>query len=483
MEDSIKEETIGTDYLIQSKIGSGGEANVFLVKKKGTNEEYAAKVPKRENYPLTDEIAILNELKKYNNPYIVKIVESGVGDIIRNDRKDRIRQYAILEHASNGCLFDYIYCRKSGLGELKSKIFFSKILEGFKCCHEHNICHRDIKLENILLDISFTPKINDFGFASKIQNNSKLKQSLGTKEYKPPEMDGKNKYDGFKVDIFCLASSLLILTTGLPAFKKPKKSDGSFNLIFNEKYDNFWEIFESNLPEGITLSKEFKNLFNKMISCKPEERPSIDDILADPWFKEVEDMKKNDQNKLKELEDEITAIFSSLTKDVQKCSEAELESENFKSEKASYNTRGIQYDNIEKIFGNNMKPKYVHTPMNMNQCIKIKGFLNPVIFMNCLIHMINDKFDNCLIEPSKVKLKFIANFEEEEMNEGDKIKEEEEIKEEENEEETNELQIQFKLYKTPDGHILRLIQKDGNRKDFLEKFIAISKLVENILNK
>ena len=90
--------------LVKSKIGSGGEANVFLVKKKGTNEEYAAKVPKRENYPLTDEIAILNELKGYNNPYIVKIVESGVGDIIRNDRKDRIRQYAILEHASNGCI-------------------------------------------------------------------------------------------------------------------------------------------------------------------------------------------------------------------------------------------------------------------------------------------------------------------------------------------------------------------------------------------
>ena len=47
MEDSIKQETIGTDYIIKSKIGSGGEANVFLVKHKETNEEYAAKVPKK----------------------------------------------------------------------------------------------------------------------------------------------------------------------------------------------------------------------------------------------------------------------------------------------------------------------------------------------------------------------------------------------------------------------------------------------------
>ena len=91
MEDSIKQEQIGSDYLIQYKIGSGGEANVFLVKKKETNEEYAAKVPKKEGNHLTDEITILRELKDYNNPYIIKLIDSGEGDIIRNDRKDRKR--------------------------------------------------------------------------------------------------------------------------------------------------------------------------------------------------------------------------------------------------------------------------------------------------------------------------------------------------------------------------------------------------------
>ena len=317
------------------------------------------KFQKKENYSLKNEIDILDELKKYNNPYIVKFVEHGVGDIIRNDREDRKREYAILEHASKGCLFDYIFCRDSGLGELKSKIFFSKILEGFKCCHEHNICHRDIKLENILLDNAFTPKINDFGFACKVENNNKLTDYLGTEIYRPPEIGGKNGYDGFKADIFYLASSLIILTTGLAAFKSPKKNDRAFNKIRRGKYDDFWKIFEQKLPEGETLSEDFKNLFNKMISCKPDERPSIDDILADPWFKEVKDMKKNEPNKLKELEDEITAIFSSLTDKVEKCSQLELEDENKKSETASYNTRGIQYDNKEKFFCNNILNNFI----------------------------------------------------------------------------------------------------------------------------
>ena len=121
--------------------------------------------------------------------------------------------------------------------------------------------------------------------------------------------------------------------------------------------------------------------------------------------------------------------------------------------------------------------------MNMNQCIKIKGFLNPAKFMNYLCHMINDKYGckNCFIEPSEEKLKFIVTFEEqEEVEEGDK--KEAEIKEENDKEvEISELQIQFKLYKTPEGHILRLIQNEGNRRDFLEKFVDISKLVENII--
>ena len=69
------------------KIGCGGEANIFLVLKKGTNEEYAAKVPKREENTLDIEISSLNHLKQYNNPNILNIIEVGEGEIIRKDRK------------------------------------------------------------------------------------------------------------------------------------------------------------------------------------------------------------------------------------------------------------------------------------------------------------------------------------------------------------------------------------------------------------
>ena len=111
MESSETLEQIDEKYIIKEKIGCGGEANIFLVLKKGTNEEYAAKVPKREENTLDIEISSLNHLKQYKNPNILNIIEDGEGEIIRKNRKTRTRKYCILENAVYGNIFDFIYIK------------------------------------------------------------------------------------------------------------------------------------------------------------------------------------------------------------------------------------------------------------------------------------------------------------------------------------------------------------------------------------
>ena len=473
MEKLNEQELIDDKYLIQEKLGFGGQTNAFLVKDKKNDELYVAKVQKEYDKYNDNEIKILNELKKYNNPFIINIIDSGEGDIIRNNRETKKRKYCILEYAPNGNVFDYIYCKRSGLGELYTKIIFKTILEAVRFCHQHNICHRYIKLENILLDKDFNPKICDFGFAC--ENTSDLKSNLGSSEYKPPEVSKSKQYDGFKVDIFCLGVTLMILVTGNPGFNKATRIDKKYHMIMQKKYEEYWQMVESQTP-GIKFSQEFKDLYIKMINYNPQQRPTVEEVLKHEWFKEINDMNEEQINALK---NKVKEEFIKLINTVKEYSQKEIKAAERISKGSFYNVRGFS-DNYDKFFYNDMKPKKLMTPMNMNTCIKIKGYVEPIKFMNLLTHRISDKFgDNCFIETGKERLKLNIIFEEE--NEEENNDEERNNEDDEDEEESNEYGLMLQLYKSNDEYLLRFIQSEGKRKQFLDKYEAISKLVEDIL--
>ena len=130
-----------------------------------------------------------------------------------------------------------------------------------------------------------------------------------------------------------------------------------------------------------------------------------------------------------------------------------------------------------------MRLKFTNTPIKMDNCIKIKGYINPNKFLNSLVYKINKEFDmdNCLIQTSIDQPKFNLTFE----NNNDEMDDEEDNENEDDEdedEEGDEIIVQIKLYQTSDGHLLRFIKKRGNRNDFLDKFIILSKLVEEIIS-
>ena len=476
MDNSEKEEQIDNKYIIKEKIGSGGQANAFLVTEKGNNKNYVAKVSKQDNDSMNNEINILKELKEYNNPYITNLIDSGEGKIIRINREPKTRKYCILEYAPNGNIFDYIYCKHSGLGELHSKIIFQKIMKGISFIHEHNICHRDIKLDNILFDENFSPKICDFGFAC--ENTENLNINLGTSGYKPPEVGRSKPYDGCKVDIFCLGVSLIRLVIGTSAFGKATRNDQKYHMIMQKKYKEYWEIVESQ-NNDLKLSEEFKDLYIKMILYNPQLRLTAKEVLEHPWFKEINEM---DETLKKDLESKIKEEFIKLIPLVKENSLKEMNAADKISERALYNVRSYR-DEEESYFNPEMRVKFTNTPIKMDNCIKIKGYINPNKFLNSLVYKINKEFDmdNCLIQTSIDQPKFNLTFE----NNNDEMDDEEDNENEDDEDEDEEgddIIVQIKLYQTSDGHLLRFIKKRGNRNDFLDKFIILSKLVEEIIS-
>lgn len=172
--------------------------------------------------------------------------------------------FIAMEYASNGDLFSFLQqaCPSSSLIGLPIKLIrsiFSRILRGVEFIHKKNYTHRDLKLENILLDHNFTPKVGDFGCSAPYNANENGRPGLsslkGTEFYIAPEvwlvqnMIGNQigTYDGEKIDVFSLGVILFALAVnGLP-FKKATTRDSNYRLAATNKWEDFWEIFDKKV--------------------------------------------------------------------------------------------------------------------------------------------------------------------------------------------------------------------------------------------
>jgi len=482
MESNSDQETIDNKYIILEKKGHGATANVFCVKDFDHDTVYAAKILKKHSDYFDKEVNILNTLKTANNPYIVNIVGSGEGLIVRKNHPQTTNQYLVLEYASKGELFNYIYCAKCGLSERHSKVIFAKILKGVQACHSKGICHRDLKMQNILVDADFNPKICDFGFAT--DNNDHLTEFLGTQQYAAPEILRNRAYDGFKADIFSLGVVLITLTTCKIGFGAATKYDPYYRLIMAKHIQKYWTEVEKHIKG---MSQELKDLFIKMVAFKPNERPTIEEIFASPWMKEIRDL---NEEQLAQLENEIREDFLKRETAVNEVIKQEMEVENDDSMGSSGNRSG----NDEEIyFDLSLKPKYAQTGLNMDNYIKLKGTLTPAKFMNSLANKINKEYNNeCLIETNKEKLKFNVVFEENQTEEEipeDLAKELKELGIDEDEEENennnikrNDTIIQIKIFESLNGgYLLRFLRKGGEQKDYLDKIGKISALIKKMI--
>lgn len=88
-----------------------------------------------------------------------------------------------------------------------------------KYIHSQNIVHRDLKLENILIDDRNNLKLIDFGFSVHIGPDQKLKIFCGTPSYMAPEIVQKKEYSGYATDIWSMGIILFVLLNGHFPFK------------------------------------------------------------------------------------------------------------------------------------------------------------------------------------------------------------------------------------------------------------------------
>ncbi|KAF1748975.1 hypothetical protein GCK72_025442 [Caenorhabditis remanei] len=147
----------------------------------------------------------------------------------------------IMEFASGGDLFEHVK-RNSQLDSETSRRFFQHLMAGIKFIHEHNLAHRDIKHENLLITANNVLKISDFGKATEYRDSGKeiwFFEKVGSLRYVAPELLSFQMYRGPPVDIWAA---------------------------------------------GVVLFGMITDLLCSILEVDPTKRATIDDIEADLWM-------------------------------------------------------------------------------------------------------------------------------------------------------------------------------------------------------
>ena len=130
----------------------------------------------------------------------------------------------VMELCPGGDLLNYVRKRRK-LTEKNAKYLFKQIMQGIAYMHTIGIVHRDIKLDNILLDGQGNVKIGDFGVSRRVDQDELLFEQCGTPAYIAPEIVQEIGYKGFPVDIWSAGVCLYAILYGNVPFKANQIGD------------------------------------------------------------------------------------------------------------------------------------------------------------------------------------------------------------------------------------------------------------------
>ncbi|XP_040999218.1 serine/threonine-protein kinase SAPK10-like isoform X1 [Juglans microcarpa x Juglans regia] len=251
-------------------IGSGNFGVARLMRDKHTRELVAVKYIERgDKIDENVKREIINH-RSLRHPNIVRFKE-----VILTPTHLAI----VMEYASGGEVFERI-CSAGRFSEDEARFFFQQLISGVSYCHEMQVCHRDLKLENTLLDGSPAPrlKICDFGYSKSSVLHSQPKSTVGTPAYIAPEVLLRQEYDGKIADVWSCGVTLYVMLVGAYPFEdpdEPKDFRRTIQRILSVQY---------SIPDGVQISPECRDLISRIFVFDPATRITIPEIKNHEWF-------------------------------------------------------------------------------------------------------------------------------------------------------------------------------------------------------
>ncbi|XP_066584442.1 testis-specific serine/threonine-protein kinase 3-like [Prorops nasuta] len=258
-------------YILGKTIGAGSYATVKIARSDRHNCQVAIKIVSKFQAPgdcltkfLPREIEVVKGLKHPNLIRFLQAIET------------THRVYIIMEYAPNGSLLDVIR-RDTYIDEARSRKWFRQLLEAIDYCHERGVVHRDVKCENLLMDINFNVKLSDFGFARghmKTKNGAApLSETFcGSYAYASPEILKGIPYQPQLSDVWSMGVVLYAMLFGRLPF-----NDSNYAQLLKQVQNKV------HFPKIPKVSQACRSLINRILVSQ-RSRLRIPNIRSDSWL-------------------------------------------------------------------------------------------------------------------------------------------------------------------------------------------------------
>src|ERR671915_2566460 len=196
-------------YRLDAQVGAGGMSTVYLAFDQTLERRVAIKLMHREIASDSDQLERFRRearaVAQLSHPHIVGVIDAG---------EDESRPYIVFEYVEGETLKERI--RRMGRLPMDEAIAYAiEIARALGCAHSHNIVHRDVKPQNVLIDEEGSAKVTDFGIARTLDQEGLTADGrvLGTTDYVSPEQALGHDVNG-QSDIYSLGVVLYEMLTG-----------------------------------------------------------------------------------------------------------------------------------------------------------------------------------------------------------------------------------------------------------------------------